>query len=123
MVAVVEEADNVLFRASNTRHRGSQDLDQRERFDLLADELETVTLGLSSTRRAMFHPAFTEILAMGQPAVPGALRRLRTSANRPLWLRVLGTLTPFPPGAGQDDIDSAVDAWLRWGGQQQGMAA
>src|ERR1700761_4804140 len=116
LAAAIEAAaeSGALFRADRSRQLGPRDFDAQERFDVLADDLEAATFGLSSTRRAMSHPAFTEILALGSPAVTGALRRLKSSSNRPLWLRVLGTLTPFPPGAGQGDIDGAVVAWLAW---------
>jgi hypothetical protein len=87
----------------------------RNSFNELADELEEAAAGLSSTRRALRYPAFIEILALGDTVVPEVLERLRISENRPLWLRVLGTLTPFPPGAGESTIDDAADAWIRWG--------
>jgi hypothetical protein len=87
----------------------------RDSFNVLADELEEAAAGLSSTRRALRYPAFVEILALGDSVVPEVIERLRISENRPLWLRVLGTLTPFPPGAGASTIDEAADAWIRWG--------
>jgi hypothetical protein len=87
----------------------------RDAFNDLADELEAAAAGLSSTRRAMGHPAFAEILALGDAAIPALIDRLRFSNNRPLWLRLLGTLTPFPPGAGESTIDNAANVWIRWG--------
>lgn len=87
----------------------------RDSFGVLADELEEAAAGLSSTRRASRYPAFVEILALGDSVVPEVIERLKISENRPLWLRVLGTLTPFPPGAGASTIDEAADAWIRWG--------
>ncbi len=85
------------------------------RFAQLAEELEDAAAGLSATRRAMRLPAFNEILALGEDVVPDVIERLKTSDNRPLWLRVLGTLTPFPPGAGEETVDDAADAWIQWG--------
>jgi hypothetical protein len=84
-------------------------------FNELAEELEEMTAGLSSMRRAVRYPAFIEILALGDSAIPAVIERLKTTENRPLWLRVLGTLTPFPPGAGESTIDDAAAAWIRWG--------
>jgi hypothetical protein len=85
------------------------------RFSELAEELEERAAGLSATRRAMKFPAFNEILALGDAVLPEVIARLKTSDNRPLWLRVLGTLTPFPPGAGAETVDDAAAAWIRWG--------
>lgn len=92
----------------------------RDSFEELADELEESTAALGSTRRAVNDPAFVEILALGDSVIPQIVNRLRTSYNRPLWLRLLGTFTSSPPGAGQATIDEAADAWVRW---QQGRPA
>jgi hypothetical protein len=89
--------------------------DLQVRFEELADELEEDTAVLSATRRAMKLPAFREILALGDEVIPEVIERLKTSDNRPVWLRMLGTLTPFPPGAGEETIDDAADVWIQWG--------
>jgi hypothetical protein len=105
--------------AAQTAHEGllaaSKRSETQLRFEQLAQELEEAAAGLSATRRAARLPAFNEILALGAEVVPDVIARLKVSSNRPLWLRVLGTLTPFPPGAGADTIDDAAEAWIRWG--------
>jgi len=106
-----------LFRVQE-QGPAEETFDAQDEFNELADELEDAAVGLSSTRRAMAHPAFAEILALGDSAIPRSLERLRHSSNRPLWLRVLGTLTPFPPGAGAATIDGAEATWIRWGIQK-----
>jgi hypothetical protein len=86
----------------------------RKSFDELASELEESTAGLGSTRRAVRDPAFVEILSLGDAAIPLVVDQLAHSSNRPLWLRMLGTFTSSPPGAGQDTIDEAAAAWIQW---------
>src|SRR5947199_8663292 len=44
--------------------------DQKNRFELLATELAHATGGMSSTPRAMSHPAYQEIPALGRAARP-----------------------------------------------------
>jgi hypothetical protein len=88
---------------------------ERLLFDELADELAEATRGLSSTRRATRHPAYAEILALGDVAIPWLLERLEMPGDRPLWLRLLGSLKHFQPGAGQDTISEAAAAWIQWG--------
>jgi hypothetical protein len=88
--------------------------DLQMKFSQMADELEEGAAVMSATRRAMKLPAFNEILALGDDVIPEVIERLKVSDNRPLWLRVLGTLTPFPPGAGEETIDAAADAWIQW---------
>ncbi|MGI8805127.1 MAG: hypothetical protein ACR2IN_05470 [Thermoleophilaceae bacterium] len=93
----------------------ASDSPDKAQFDALADELAQAALGLSSTRRAARHPAYGEILALGEVAIPWLLGRLEMPGNRPLWLRLLGTLTSFQPGAGQQTVTDAAESWLRWG--------
>jgi hypothetical protein len=86
----------------------------RTEFELLAAELSDAARALSSTRRAINHPAYGEILSMGTSAIPLLLDRLRHDGNRPLWLRLLGSLTTLQPGAGRETIEEAAEAWLTW---------
>jgi hypothetical protein len=83
-------------------------------FELLAEELEAASSGVSSTRRVMGHPAYSEILAIGKDAIPLELDRLREGHHRPTWLTILGSLTVLPPSAGKDTIDEAAETWLQW---------
>lgn len=84
-------------------------------FAELANELAAAAQGLSSTRRAARHPAYGEILAIGDAAIPWLIERLESPGDRPLWLRLLGSLTPFEPGAGRATISDAALAWIEWG--------
>jgi hypothetical protein len=86
----------------------------RRLFDELADELAYATRGLSSTRLASEHPAYAEIMVMGDRVIPWLVERLETPGDRPIWLRVLGSLTRFQPGAGKDTISEAANAWITW---------
>jgi hypothetical protein len=114
------EADEDLVASGPVRDRfgeisSRRDWDRRGSFDVLADELVDATSGYSSTRRAMAHPAFTEILALGDDAIPFLLERLEDPGNRPLWLRLLGSLTAYEPGAGAQTIPESAEIWQRWG--------
>ena len=86
----------------------------RSMFELLADELEDIAAGLASPRKAMHHPAYKEILALGFEAVPWIVARIEQGRNRPLWMRVLGSLTGLPPSRGADTVTDAAHAWLLW---------
>ena len=94
------------------------DLDAEDvaaRFAVLADQLEAESTIVSNTRRLVRQPAFIDILALGNDAIPLLLHRLETSDAQPVWLRLLGSLTSFQPGAGQETIEAAAAEWLRWG--------
>jgi hypothetical protein len=93
--------------------------DARRVFEELADELSDATRALSSTRLALGHPAYAEIMAMGERCIPWLIERLETVGDRPIWLRLLGSLTRFQPGAGQETVPEAAAAWIRWNRQRQ----
>jgi hypothetical protein len=93
---------------------GDDDTDVKATFDVLADELAEAMAGAASPRKAMRHPAYAEILALGGDAVPLLVERLGTPGNRPLWLRLLGSLTGYSPGAGQETVPDAATAWMLW---------
>src|SRR3954468_2628685 len=69
----------------------------------------------SSSTDLRSHPAFQEILGMGEAVVPLMLRDLE---KRPrLWVWALPHLTGADPVPASDrgDIARMSEAWLRWG--------
>jgi hypothetical protein len=112
-LAVLSSRDDVNEGAA-ARH------DDKLLFDELADELAGAARGMSSTRLALGHPAYVEILALGDQAIPWLLERLASAGDRPIWLRLLGSLTRYQPGAGMETIPEAAAAWIRWGKLHRG---
>lgn len=108
-----ESAPEALLSALNPRDR-FHDRTTADEFYVLADELEEAASAASSTRSVMVHPVYAEILELGKPALPLLIERLDDTRNRPIWLRLLGSLTTFHPGAGRETIPEAVAAWRRW---------
>ena len=104
---------NLLDRVSEAI--GASETDQRMVFELLADELERAMLGAGTTRRITRQPAYYEILNLGDRAIPLLLDRVRRPGARPVWLRILGDLTAYQPGAGQKTVPEAAAEWIRWG--------
>ena len=70
---------------------------------------------LSDDADIVNHPAFREIIGMGEAVVPLILRDLE---QRPrLWVWALPAITgenPVPP-ADRGNITRMSEAWLRWG--------
>lgn len=85
------------------------------RFAVLATQLAVDAAGVSAPRRLLRHPAYVEILLMGEDAVPLLLQRLQRPGGRPVWLSLLGMITTAPPGLGTETTEDATTAWLRWG--------
>lgn len=85
------------------------------RFRALADQWQAETGMFSFPEQKAQHPAYREIIAMGDQAVPLILRELQERPYR--WFAALRELTgenPIPPEvAGQFEPGAA--AWLKWG--------
>jgi hypothetical protein len=112
--APAEDARRSPLELLELKHATDDAAAIQAQFDALADELVVAAAGASSTRRVARHPAYGDILALGPDAVPLLLGRVTTGQNRPIWLRLLGSLTTFQPGAGKETIPEAAEAWLRW---------
>jgi hypothetical protein len=73
------------------------------------------TYVLSSYSKIVTHPAFREIVSLGDAVVPLMLRDL---AERPrLWVWALPEITGAEPVPPEDagNITRMSEAWLRWG--------
>lgn len=91
-------------------------LDQR--FRRLEAEWKAETSHLSSNAAIVNHPAFREIVMMGEAVVPLMLRDLSEHAS--LWVWALPELTGENPVEGSETgkIARMSEAWVRWGRQQ-----
>jgi len=72
----------------------------------------------SSSAKIKSHPAFREVIGMGDAVVPLLLRDLQSSAS--LWVWALPEITSADPVVPQDQgkIDKMTESWLRWGKDQ-----
>jgi hypothetical protein len=89
-----------------------------QRFARLADVWLKETAVLSSPERMMAHPAFQEIVSMGEAVIPCILRVMGKSEG--YWFLALGEITeeqPFPPAiAGK--VELIEQAWFDWARQK-----
>ncbi len=69
----------------------------------------------SSSTKIKSHPAFREVVAMGEVVVPLLLRDLQSNAS--LWVWALPEITGEDPAPPEDrgNIARMTEAWLRWG--------
>lgn len=97
------------------RNRSQQFDEVESRFNELMDRWIQVTGMLSSVAKKTMHPAYREIIEMGEPAIPLLLRELMNRPNH--WTAALRSITsedPVPPeSAGY--MQRMADAWLMWG--------
>jgi hypothetical protein len=89
-----------------------------EKFNRLADTWQTAVAHLSSSSKRDNHPAYQEIIALGQPVVPLLLRDLERTSRH--WFTALSLITKANPVAAEDagNIRKMVQKWLDWGKKQ-----
>ena len=87
----------------------------RERFVELADQWENETVFYSNSTQMIQHPAYREIVSMGEPAVPLILERMRETGRH--WDHALGDITGTNPVKRSDrgKIPAVQASWLEWG--------
>jgi hypothetical protein len=86
-----------------------------DRFHQLVCRWRKETRAMSSTTDKVLHPAYQDIIGMGQAVVPLILREMDTHGGHWFWaLRHISQANPVPPeDAGK--IPRMTEAWLRWG--------
>jgi len=86
-----------------------------ERFDRLAAIWKSETRFLSSTTKMAEHPAYQEIMTMGDEVVPFILRELETEPDH--WFKALRAITGAEPVVAADagNVPKMAKAWLSWG--------
>jgi hypothetical protein len=92
-----------------------------ETYHRLAEEWKSETAPLSSIRRMKQHPAYSKLVAMGEPAIPLILADLARQPSHLFWvLRDITNLNPADPAVAENFLD-VIDSWIEWG-RNQGYA-
>ncbi len=84
-------------------------------FQKLAAEWQDATARFSSSSKIVQHPAYQQIIQLGQAAVPMILRDLDREPDH--WFAALRAITGEDPVAPTDHgyMDRMAAAWVRWG--------
>ena len=87
----------------------------KERFNRLARIWKSETQFLSSTVKMAKHPAYQEIISMGDEVVPFILRELESKPDH--WFNALRAITGAQPVLPADagNVPLMTKAWLSWG--------
>ena len=85
------------------------------RFRKLEAVWEAETMFLSDAQKIIAHPAFQEIIGLGEAVIPFMLRDLEKEPRQ--WVWALARITGENPLRPEDGCDSRkmAEAWLRWG--------
>lgn len=82
-------------------------------FDHLKDRWLEGTAFLSNSGAIFAHPAYREIIRMGEPVIPLILQDLRKELNH--WFGALVELAGLDAAEGEDTMEGARQKWLNWG--------
>ncbi|MEM9164929.1 MAG: hypothetical protein AAGC54_17905, partial [Cyanobacteria bacterium P01_F01_bin.4] len=94
-------------------HQSKNEPDDIERiFNHLVQWVLTDTRSESSTLRIAVHPAYQQIIGLGQPAIPLLLREVEQKSGRWFWaLKAISREDPVPSGD-RGKTKRMMDAWL-----------
>ncbi len=87
-------------------------------FTTLAKQWREENRGVSSTNQMSMHPAYQQIIGMGEPVIPLLLRELEKKSGRWFWaLKSISREDPVPPDY-RGNTKEMTKAWLNWGKQR-----
>lgn len=86
----------------------------RARFRRLVSKWQTQTALVSSTTQLISHPAYLEIIGMGDSALPLIFEELRKGPHH--WGPALAAITGVQPITADQagDMQAIADTWLAW---------
>ncbi|BAB76859.1 DUF433 domain-containing protein [Anabaena sp. FACHB-709] len=87
-------------------------------FITLAKQWRDETRGISSTNQMSMHPAYQQIIGMGETIIPLLLRELERKSGRWFWaLKSISREDPVPSEF-RGNTKEMTRAWLEWGKQR-----
>jgi len=85
------------------------------RFQSLVQRWKRETAHVSNIGKKALHPAYQEIIGMGNAAIPLLLAEMRREPDDWFWaLRAITGADPVPAES-RGNVQEMSDAWLRWG--------
>lgn len=103
-----------LIRA-HARKLGREENLPGKKFEALAQEWKMSTAHLSSITEISMHPAYQQVIGMGEKAVPFILREMAVSPNQWFWaLKAISGDDPVP-AEHRGRIKLMTEDWLAWG--------
>jgi hypothetical protein len=88
---------------------------QLARFRTLAERWKRETAHLSNIAKKALHPAYQEIIGMGESAVPLLLTEFQRQPDDWFWaLHAITGANPVPPTS-RGNLRAMAEAWVQWG--------
>ncbi|MGH1397449.1 MAG: DUF433 domain-containing protein [Trichormus sp.] len=111
----------IAYAAQLTKKQELQISNQAEiesTFMTLAQQWREENRGVSSTNQMSMHPAYQQIIGMGEPVIPLLLREIEKKSGRWFWaLKSIARVDPVP-WQYRGNTKEMTKAWLEWGRQR-----
>ncbi|MBD2145725.1 STAS-like domain-containing protein [Sphaerospermopsis sp. FACHB-1194] len=115
IISLVIENSKRYYSDPIFRSRLDQVINEKSDFTTLVEEWREETRGVSSTNQMCMHPAYQQIIGMGEPVIPLLLRELEKKSGRWFWaLKSISREDPVPPEY-RGNTKEMTKAWLDWG--------
>ena len=118
---VVEEFFEFVYdRWANQSLVPPRETDREATFNRLAEQWVRETAIHSNPAIIAKHPAYPQIVSMGDQAIPMILKEVSQKRNRPHWFQALHDITGMTPAPEETwgKVEEVAAAWLQWGREQ-----
>lgn len=118
ILALSEDERSLLSEKLDTENKSttsSKQIELEATFAELVKQWREENHGVSSTNQMSMHPAYQQIIGMGEAAIPLLLRELEKKSGQ--WFGALKSITredPVPPEY-RGKTSEMIKAWLKWG--------
>ncbi|YAF96120.1 MAG: hypothetical protein AB3A66_26990 [Nodularia sp. CChRGM 3473] len=103
------QADRYRYRAV------SRNVEMEATFTALVNQWRDENRGVSSTNQMSMHPAYQQIIGMGEAVIPLLLRELEKKSGHWFWaLKSITREDPVPPEY-RGKVKEMIKVWLEWG--------
>ena len=101
-----------------TLHIPSKQAEIEAIFTTLVNQWLAENRGVSSINQMCMHPAYQQIIGMGEPVIPLLLRELEKKSGHWFWaLKSISREDPVPPES-KGKVNEMIQVWLEWGRQR-----
>lgn len=121
LLSLTEDERSLLLEKLNTANQltaSSKQTELEATFAKLVKQWREENHGVSSTNQMSMHPAYQQIIGMGEAAIPLLLKELEKKSGQWFWaLKSITREDPVPPEH-RGRTSEMIKIWLEWGRQK-----
>lgn len=121
ILSLTEDERSLLSEKLNTGNQltaSSKQIELEATFAKLVKQWREENHGVSSTNQMSMHPAYQQIIGMGEAAIPLLLRELEKKSGQWFWALKSITREDAVPPENRGRTSEMIKIWLEWGRQK-----